>query len=176
MSGFIGSDPEELHNLARHMDGSADQLDGVREQLGARFQSVRWAGADAERAKEEFRTLHVRKIAQAAVMLRDTAARVRKNAQEQTTASSGAGAGSGGSGLEIGTARPLYIDGGLPTLQEPFHALPDRLNVADVPGLEVPFQTLPDRLDVADVPEFLERPVDQMSPIAYEAFSEPETP
>ncbi|MGP9500786.1 WXG100 family type VII secretion target [Specibacter sp. AOP5-B1-6] len=110
MSGFIGSDPEELRSLAKHMDGGADQLDGLREQLGGRFQSVRWTGADAQRAKGEFRTIHARRIAEAAVMMRDTAELVRKEAREQSTISSGGGAGAGPSGFEIAKALPLIID------------------------------------------------------------------
>lgn len=105
MSGFIGANTEDLRGLARHMDGSADQLDRLREDLAGRFHSVRWEGDDAHRAKGEFRTRHARKILQVAALLRETADLVRKNAQEQTDTSSGGGGGL----LGLNIARPLPL-------------------------------------------------------------------
>lgn len=174
MSGFIGSDPEELRSLAKHMDGGADQLDGLRKQLGGRFQSVRWEGADAQRAKGEFRTVHTRILAQAAVMLRDTAELVRKDAQEQTTTSSGSGAGTGHHDFEIAHALPLFIDADeLPELPDETgglyrppiaRAIPLEIplpTVTDEPGAEHPVfgpvaETLPAWLNVDEAPDFRE--------------------
>lgn len=174
VSGFIGSDPEELRSLAKHMDGGADQLDGLREQLGGRFQSVRWAGADAQRAKGEFRTIHARKIAEAAVMMRDTAELVRKEAREQSIISSGGGAGAGPSGFEVAKALPLIID------PSELHELPDETGglykppiariipveipvptAEDAPGREHPVfgpvaEALPGHFKTEDAPDFRE--------------------
>lgn len=174
VSGFIGSDPEELRSLAKHMDGGADQLDGLREQLGGRFQSVRWTGADAQRAKGEFRTIHARRIAEAAVMMRDTAELVRKEAREQSTISSGGGAGAGPSGFEIAKALPLIIDtselyelpdetGGL--YKPPIaRIIPVEIPVPtaeDAPGREHPVfgpvaEALPGHFNTEDAPDFRE--------------------
>lgn len=144
VSGFIGSDPEELRSLAKHMDGGAEQLEGLREQLGGRFQSVRWEGADAQRAKGEFRTVHARKIAEVAVMMRDTAELVRKEAQEQTTISSQGGGGTGPSGFEIAKALPLIID------TSELYELPDETGglykppIARIIPVEIPVPTAED--------------------------------
>lgn len=156
MSGFIGADPEELRNLAKHMDNSAEQLDGTRADLLSNFQRVRWVGEDANRAKGEFRASHAKKIQQATSMLRETADLVRKQAQEQTQASSS------GSAFPIGMviAKPLPA----------FIPSPDQV---PPPNLV----TLPDKLPVGFTsPDWFEAPDLEAPYPVYEAYTGPEAP
>ena len=144
MTGMIGADPQELKDLARTMDAGAKTLDVAKMRLKSSFQNIKWNGDDAQRAKSNFAGTHVPQLSRVADMLRETAAELRKDAQEQVTASA-AGGGlrvmplpvnilpdvKNGHGLlgPIARALPLIIDADdLADIREGLHALPDHVN------------------------------------------------
>lgn len=185
MSGFIGADPDELRILAKHMDTSAEQLDGTRTDLLSYFQRVRWAGEDGNRAKGQFRTAHAKKMQQVTSLLRETADLVRKQAQEQTQTSSN------GSifppGIVIAKPLPAFLPG--PAHLPPTNILPLPAKLLDglippdffeKPNLPDPDQLPPRNFvklpaiirDGTPFPDLSEAP----QPRVYDAYSEPEKP
>lgn len=113
MSGLIGADPQDLNNLATAMDQGARSLDQARTQLGGFIKNVRWNGEDAFRARSNFNTKHAPQLSTAAVMLRETADRLRKQATEQENASAADGGELGtGAGFAQDPGRNLPFLGG----------------------------------------------------------------
>lgn len=100
MSGMIGANPQDLNDFARQLDQGARILEQSRTQLAGRFQNVRWNGPDAANAKAAFNASQGPSLSVAAAMLKDTANKIRNNAQEQlsTSAESSLASGAGASG------------------------------------------------------------------------------
>lgn len=80
---MYGADVDQLRSLAAHLDRAADQLDAHRTVLGSAIQQTQWLGPDAERFRGEWQARHSARVAESARLIRDTAATVRRNADEQ---------------------------------------------------------------------------------------------
>lgn len=87
---MIGADVDALRTLAAEFERDADRLSVLADGLGASLQSVHWAGADAARAREAWRTEGQPRIRAAADRLRQAAADLRWQAEEQGAASAAA--------------------------------------------------------------------------------------
>lgn len=156
MTGMIGADPQELKDLAGTMDEGAKTLDAAKMRLKSSFQNIKWNGDDAQRAKSNFAGKHAPQLSRVADMLRETAAQLRKDTQEQVSASAASGGGGG-----------LYV------MPLPLKILPDVKNGDS--GFGPIAKTLPLIIDADDLPEFRERLEDLARPPVYEAFSGPES-
>lgn len=84
---MYGADIATLRSLAAQLDRAADQLDAHRTFLGNAVQQSAWHGPDAERFRGEWQSQHSTRVAASARLLRETAATVRRNADEQERAS-----------------------------------------------------------------------------------------
>jgi uncharacterized protein YukE len=103
---MYGADIATLRSLAAQLDRAADQLDGHRTFLGNAIQQSAWLGPDADRFRGEWQGQLSTRVAASARLLRETAATVRQNADQQERASAVDG-GAHGSGS--------VLQGGLPS-------------------------------------------------------------
>ncbi|MEA5456399.1 hypothetical protein SPF06_16820 [Sinomonas sp. JGH33] len=94
--GMYGADVAHLRALASHFEHSAQQLDAQRTRLGAAVQGSPWAGPNADRFRGEWHAEHGPRLATAARTLREGAATLRRNADQQEQASAVSGGASGG--------------------------------------------------------------------------------
>lgn len=134
MSTIYGADIAQLRALAAQFDVAADRLEGSLRTTGALVQTSAWSGPDAGRFRQEWVTIHERRLSQVAMQIRDAAQRLRTNAdaQERTSAADG--------GWDV-TNLPHIV---LPSV---FPPLPDRVFPA-MPNPIAP--SSPDRIDGAD--------------------------
>jgi hypothetical protein len=118
VSAVIGSDPDQLDQLAATMLACADRLDGVRSELAFVLASSPWQGGDADDFRWQWGHQLAGLLQGASTAFREAGARVRGDAgqQRQASADDGAGAGSpsagragGGGGGGGWAADPLGI-------------------------------------------------------------------
>ncbi|GGH42225.1 hypothetical protein [Microbacterium album] len=120
MSGMYGADVAQLRQLAGHFSSAADRLDADRMTVGNAIRIQAWFGPVAVRFRAQWDSEHSVKLKVAAARLRDAAAALRRNADEQERASAvdsgrgfaGAGGGGGGGPLPpglIATTLPVPI-------------------------------------------------------------------
>jgi uncharacterized protein YukE len=93
-----GADVAQLRSLSDQLARSAEQLDQIRSALTAQITtSTAWVGPDAERFRGEWTGQHRAVMDRCAAALREGATSLRRNAQEQETASAvDGGVGAGG--------------------------------------------------------------------------------
>ncbi|WP_425863930.1 WXG100 family type VII secretion target [Arthrobacter sp. TWP1-1] len=102
MDGFLGADIADLRDFAKTMDKASHALIQQAQALSSAVnQSHGWRGPDAERFRQTWNSSHRPAIAATSRSLQEAADLLRRNAQEQETASSvgsmdGSGPGSGG--------------------------------------------------------------------------------
>jgi len=100
--GFYGADIGALRALAQSLSTGSDALETTRRTVGTTVGGARWSGPDGDELRGRWSAELGPALAAAAATLRDAADKVRKNADQQETASSdgtgGAPGGSGGSG------------------------------------------------------------------------------
>jgi hypothetical protein len=107
MSTFFGADVAELRQLATTFDNAATQLTKTRNSVGGNVQSSPWTGPDAMRFRSTWDSQSATQLASAAERLSLAATSLRKNADQQESASSV----SGGVGGVPGTAQtPVFSD------------------------------------------------------------------
>ena len=95
MAGFYGADVAQLRALAAEFSRAADQLDRGRLQVGDGIRISAWVGPFAQTFRLRWESEHSRRLAGAAHRLRDSASRLRANADEQERASAVNGGGTG---------------------------------------------------------------------------------
>lgn len=95
MSAVIGSDPDQLDQLAATMLACADRLDGVRSELAFALAGSPWQGGDAEDFRWDWAHQLAGLVQGASAGVREASGRVRANAaqQRQVSADDGARAG-----------------------------------------------------------------------------------
>lgn len=100
MDGFLGADIADLRDFAKTMDKASHALIQQARALSSAVNEPRgWRGPDAERFRQTSNSSHRPTLAATSRSLQEAADLLRKNAQEQETASSaGSMDGSGGSG------------------------------------------------------------------------------
>lgn len=90
---MIGSDPDQLDQLAATMLACADRLDGVRSELAFVLVSSPWRGGDAEDFRWQWGHQLAGMLQGASAAFREAEARVRVNAAQQRHASADDGGG-----------------------------------------------------------------------------------
>src|SRR5262245_60616435 len=119
----VGMDPEQVDELARGLAAGADLLDHLRTSLGTQLRHAAWTGMDADNARHDWETLHVRTLLHGAEAFRAAAGRLHSNATSQREASE-AGAAEGAEnplgellhGLHVGMAGLHVYDAAESTL------------------------------------------------------------
>ncbi|HKU35904.1 MAG TPA: WXG100 family type VII secretion target [Paenarthrobacter sp.] len=100
---FYGADIAQLRQLAQDLARSADRLTQLGQQLSGSIAGSPWRGADADRFRHDWNGSHLRALQHAASGILTASQSLRKNAQEQETASnSGGPGGTGGAGAPGG--------------------------------------------------------------------------
>lgn len=104
MDGFLGSDIADLRDFAKTMDKASHALLQQAQTLSSVVNQPRgWKGPDADRFRQTWNASHRPTIAATSLSLQEAANMLRKNAQEQETASSATGLSvPGGSGSDSG--------------------------------------------------------------------------
>ncbi|MCR3753749.1 hypothetical protein [Lentzea californiensis] len=93
MSTVIGSDPDQLDQLAVTMAACADRLDGVRAELSHVLVSSPWQGGDAEDFRWQWGHHLAGMLQGASTAFREAGGQVRVNAAQQRLASADDGGG-----------------------------------------------------------------------------------
>lgn len=91
MSGMFGADVAQLRALAQQLDRSADRVDGTRTSVGHAVAAAPWRGPSADRFRQQWAGGHTGQLTDAARVLRDAAASLRANANQQEQASAADG-------------------------------------------------------------------------------------
>lgn len=87
MAGMYGADVAQLRQLAAALDRAADQLESSRAATVAAVGSSPWRGPDSDRFRHDWRSVQTARLLAAVSLLRDGAAKVRTNADDQERAS-----------------------------------------------------------------------------------------
>ncbi|MFF1880735.1 WXG100 family type VII secretion target [Pseudarthrobacter sp. NPDC058196] len=95
---MYGADVAALRSLAAQLDRAADELDEHRAFLSNAVHQSPWLGPDADRFRGQWDGEHNTRVATSARLLRDTAATVRRNADDQERVSA----------VDGGTARSSF--------------------------------------------------------------------
>jgi uncharacterized protein YukE len=99
MNGFLGADVADLRDFAKTMDKAAHALLQEAQLISGAVNSNRgWRGPDADRFRQTWNSSHRPTMASTARSLQTVSDLLRKNAQEQETASSDASLGGGAPG------------------------------------------------------------------------------
>lgn len=102
MDGFLGSDIAELRDFAKTMDKASHALMQQAQTLSSVVNQARgWQGPDADRFRQKWNASHRPAIATSSRSLQQAADMLRKNAQEQESASSSASLGTSGGGNAV---------------------------------------------------------------------------
>jgi hypothetical protein len=96
--GFYGADIGELRALAQSLTTASEALTTTRSTLDSTVSGARWAGPDGDELRGRWSAELGPALAAATATLRDAADKVRKNADQQESASSGGSGGPGGGG------------------------------------------------------------------------------
>jgi len=83
MANQVGMETEQVRQLARQLDGRADEIERMLRSTTARLSGLPWVGADRERFLNTWNSTHAAKLHAVAKGLRDAAERARFNAAEQ---------------------------------------------------------------------------------------------
>lgn len=111
MDGFIGADIADLRDFAKAMDKASYVLTQQAQALSAVVNQNRgWRGPDAERFRQTWNSSHRPTLASNARNLQQVSDQLRKNADEQETASSVASmaGGTGGDGPALSVLKDVY--------------------------------------------------------------------
>jgi uncharacterized protein YukE len=129
MASMYGADVQQLTDLANAVDQAANQLTSTRQSVNGKVQQSAWVGPVADKFRSTWSSSGNSQVAAAAQLLSDASTSLRRNAAEQTQASSasgtfgavslggssGGGGGGGGGGGDIGEGGSWFenIDGGV---------------------------------------------------------------
>lgn len=128
---MYGADVAALRSLAAQLERAADQLEEHRTFLGNAVQHSTWLGPDAERFRGQWEGEHNARVATSARLLRDTAATVRRNADDQERVSAVDGgaqfhaSGSAGSRGGVPAFSGAMVGGALDSLKEAIDVVRD---------------------------------------------------
>ena len=123
---MYGADVAQLRELARQFDSCASRLDNDRMTVGSAIQISAWVGPVAVRFRHEWDSAHSRRVHAAAERLRDAAATLRSNADDQERTSAVGGS--------LSMSAPSHSDDpgweGTPEDAERFEKLLDEIKIA----------------------------------------------
>src|SRR5690606_1666610 len=94
--GFYGADIGELRRLAQSLTTATGALESTRRALDTTVSGARWAGPDGDELRGRWTTELGPALTAAAATLRDAADAVRRNADQQESASTDGTGGPGG--------------------------------------------------------------------------------
>jgi len=104
MAGFLGADPEMLRGHGRAVDGGAERLEQLTAQLDGLVGGVAWQGPDAEAFRADWAGRVRTGLRGRVGALRDGAAELARQAEEQDGASGAEGDGPGDSAASAAPA------------------------------------------------------------------------
>lgn len=84
-----GANPEQLLEVATLVGNAANAFESIRASVGSIFMSVEWNGMDANMSREIWFSKLSPKLEQCTAMLNEVEADLKRNAQQQITASDG---------------------------------------------------------------------------------------
>jgi hypothetical protein len=90
MHGIIGSDVQQVEDLARTFGTAASRLESLAGELTSWMSSVGWDGGDADRLRASWLDQQRPQLASAVDLLRSTALELQRQADQQNQASAGA--------------------------------------------------------------------------------------
>jgi len=90
--GTVGLDPSAAADLVVRLGMAAELLERLRDDLTGRLRHAGWVGADAERVRAEWTSVHCGTLTGTAGGLRDAGERLRAEIREQVAASDAGGA------------------------------------------------------------------------------------
>lgn len=82
-----GMDISQIRSMARNMDGKADEIRGLVDELTRAVDAASWAGQDRERFVDEWRHRHASALRSVADNLDSAARQARDHASAQERAS-----------------------------------------------------------------------------------------
>jgi hypothetical protein len=109
---MVGADVDQLRTLARNLIRSAERLESMANEINGRLSATPWQGPDAGQFRSEWQGHSLSSIRGVVGALREAAALVERNADEQEQASSTTGAGGSlgpidAGGLESPSVQPI---------------------------------------------------------------------
>lgn len=90
-----GMDISQIRSMARTMDGKADEMRTLVDQLTVEVERASWVGQDRERFVDEWRQHHAAALRRVADNLDEAARQARDHANQQERVSRDTGGGSG---------------------------------------------------------------------------------
>jgi uncharacterized protein YukE len=95
MATMYGADVQQLTDLAQAVDQAANQLSSTRQSVNSKVQQSNWVGPVADKFRSTWSSSGNSHVAAAAQLLSEASSSLRRNAAEQTQASSASGNFSG---------------------------------------------------------------------------------
>lgn len=99
-----GADTDALRAQATGLHDAAETLTACAQRTGQSLDAVAWRGADADRTRDEWRTVHARSLLASSVAMQDAARRLLDEADAQDRASGVTGAAASSAWAELRTA------------------------------------------------------------------------
>lgn len=90
-----GMDISQIRSMAKSLDGKADEIRTLVDQLTAEVERASWAGRDRDRFVDEWRARHAAGLRRVADNLDQAARQARDHAAAQERVSRAAGGGGG---------------------------------------------------------------------------------
>ena len=115
---MVGADVDQLRELARVLTQSADRLDAMAGEVNGRLTGTAWQGPDSARFRSEWQGQSLGWIRSVGNAIRDAAAQIERNANEQERASAGTGSGSLPIAAGMGSIQPHGFDVTRPGLRD----------------------------------------------------------
>lgn len=84
---MLGADVDALDALGKKLEEVAQQVDQAKQQVGTQLQAVEWKGQDADKFKQDWESTGTKNLQQVVELLRRTGEVVKKQAQDQRSAS-----------------------------------------------------------------------------------------
>lgn len=115
---MVGADVDQLRGLARTLVQSADRLDAMMSEVTGRLSGTAWQGPDSARFRSEWQGQSLGHIRAVATAIRDAAAQIERNANEQEQASAGTGSGGLPGAAGLWSTKPHGFDTTRPGLRD----------------------------------------------------------
>ncbi len=104
---MVGADADELDRIAEQLANEARRLEELAAQLGHQLNAAPWKGSDSERFRHEWNMVHTKRVREAGGFLRAGGDTLRRNADEQRTASNSDGLVANGPRCEVPKKEPV---------------------------------------------------------------------
>lgn len=88
MSGYLGMNPSQVEQLISVLNEQAGKIDGIKSRLAGSVSSTTWDGADAEKFKSDWTSVHANNLQRVADALREISTKARNELSQQQSTSS----------------------------------------------------------------------------------------